>query len=174
MYETTIWERYYVIRRLVQYFQQYSNSLMFKISSPLSSVFWIISSIVGQEWALELKLLAVFTLIGPAVYFYIMYRPFNVKINWNQLRPNGKITQRANFRNRIFIDGENNEAEVRVTVLFDKSVDSYSLQFDSDYPLETYPGTSAPNNSKYDEDSNILYADDVDNVRFVMIYSDTD
>lgn len=176
MYDTYIWERYYLTRTIVLFLKQYTGTLLFKISSPLSSVFWILSSIVAKTWTAELQWFAIFVLIAPATYFAFMFRPFNVRVKWEQLKPNGNIAERANHRNHVYIDGEN-KAEIRVTVLFDSSVSSYRLQFDADHPLEAYPGSSAPDNSDYDEETNSLYAEEVDNVKFFFtlhIESDRD
>lgn len=165
MYDTSLWERYYISRKLVLFLKQYTATLLFKVSSPLSSVFWIVSSIVPQDQSTTFKIIAVASLIGPPLYYYIMFRPFNVTIDWKQIKPKNKIVERANHRGHVYIN-DNDLAEVRVTVLFDNSVDSYSLTFDSDYPLEVYPGASAPSNSEYDEDENTLFANNVSNVRF--------
>ena len=128
-----LWKRTYITRKIGLFFVQYSETLLFKISSPLSSVFWILSSLAGSTSSTYLQWTAVSTLILPAVYFFLMFRPFNVTIGWRQIKPNSKMAERANHRGHVYINEHEEHAEVRVTVLFDPSVDSYSLQFKSDY-----------------------------------------
>lgn len=165
MYNTSpLWERSYFARKFRRFWNHYSDSNLFKITSPLSSVFWILSSILST-YSTPLAILAVSTLILPAFYYYYMFRPFNIEIDWKQLSPQNNISERANYRGRIHV-GET-QARVRITALFDTHVDSYSLQLESDNGVDIYPRNGTlPTVADYDEKTNTISANDVNNAKF--------
>lgn len=161
-----LWRKFYIARKTFRFLKHYTDSILFKISSPLSSVVWIFSS-VFNSYSDPLSYLAVAVLVLPAIYYYLMFSPFNVTINWNQVKPSGNYTQRANQRGQIYINKQSNTAQVTVNVLFDSHMDAYELEIDSDYGIEVYPGASdPPAGAEYDEEKNIIKADNVDNPQF--------
>jgi len=161
-----IWRKYYLTRRIVLFLKQYSDTLTFKISSPLSSVVWIASSLVSPSNSFYFKIIAIGTLLAPAVWFHWRFRPFNVRAEWEQTKPASKTKERANHRDRVYVDS--GDTQIKVRVLFDDSVDSYSIKFEADYPLTVVPD-DRPNNSEYDSESNTVWAENVDNVRFFLL-----
>ncbi|WP_127117505.1 hypothetical protein [Halorubrum sp. PV6] len=165
MYNSSpLWERSYFARKSRRFWNHYSDSNLFKITSPLSSVFWIFSSIFSS-YSTPLAITAVGTLILPAFYYYYMFRPFNIEIDWKQLTPQNSTTERANYRGRINV-GED-KARIRITALFDTHVNAYSLQLESDNGVDIYPTSgSLPSVADYDEDTKTISADGVDNAKF--------
>jgi len=172
MYNESFWEKYKITRSSWLFFKQYSDTTLFKLSSPLSSVFWISSAVVNGLnlgtplifWVLIL--LAVVSYLGPATYYFIQYSPFNVRVEWDPIEDNA-MDVRAKHRGRLFL-GNSNESRARVRVYFDESVDEYALKLHADGPLSAYPKDSPPA-SNFDGDENILENYNVDNRKFYFI-----
>lgn len=173
-----VWKRYQTTRQLTLFLKQYTDTLLFKLTAPGSSIFWISSSIFGNIFKTTsdvggteitvtlgdvLSLIALFVLIFPAIYFWYNFKPFNVIIEWDHLSQRD-IDVRAKRRGRLVLDDD--EALVRIKVFFDESVNRYALELDPDRPLNIRP-TDEPPNADYED--GILRAENVNNPKFYFV-----
>lgn len=152
-----IWTRYRPTRWIHRFLTQYTDTLLFKTTVPVSSGLAILSNLLDENMFL---LLAILTLFLPPLYFAWRYRPFYVSLEWENLNP-GDIHIRAEQRGRVVLD--DGQALVRVKVFFDESVSGYALKIDPDKPLSATP-TDEPPNAEYKD--GILEQKDMENPQF--------
>lgn len=166
-------------RRFILFGKEYRKSPLFAYSTPISSFLWILSAIPGARsvtfphsslvhWGLVA--LALLSLIGPMVIYWIKNRPFHVVMEWKPIEPESidhRLEQKNILRLRVTPESEVESAKALITVFFEKGTEQYRLELSSDGPLIVVP-QNAPGKSEYHEDEMVLTCDDVELTRFMF------
>jgi len=161
-------------QNLYLFLKEYRGSIHFTYSTPVSSFFWISSTIpntvtipvIGSAIPYAFLVgLALLSLIGPMTLYWHQNKPFHVVIDWNPIEPESidhRLEHKNLLRLRDFEDREDPVALTHINAYFDKDIEEYRLRLDPTGPLSVKP-RFAPGNSEYKSDKNLIVCNDVRN-----------
>lgn len=149
------------------FINEYKSSLTVFVSTTIATIFWITSSILGST---VIATLALASHIIPAIVYYYRYKPFGIQIEYTPTAvENGvrKVDKQAESRGEAVL--RNGQCTIHGLVTLSKTLNSFSLQFDSPTEIAVELRDIPRLEHKYEPDKGVLFCNDVSEFEFTFI-----
>lgn len=148
------------------FWESYLPTTEFKITGPVGTILWILSSI----WRAEVAIAALLVHIGPLVLHYIQNRPFGIQFSYTPVRSEGGNPDLISAdKDQAIL--ENGSCVLVGKVDLRESLSSFSLRFESSQGITVELRDIPEREHVYQKDENILSAEEIESYQFQLVFN---